>query len=333
MSNDVRSLLQSIGTPDFEYREVAAVERWQAAAQRWPLFSAVNRTLLERILQPPAVKAAQPERKIHRAHCLAIIGLHGGSGRTTLTANLAQALVQNGRSAVAVEVDPQGGLPLHFGVEPDEPMGVFQPSLSPQAAAAWLSRFRSGPAVFPFGKLAGSLQAGLEAAVARDPLWLPRRLQAIVPPDCDFVLLDLPSASHPLWRSAIGIADSVVVALAPEAAAYATLPQMEALLDECVPEPGRRAVRYLVNRFDARRTFHRDLLASLRGMMGPRAFSFAVHEDPVVGEALARRRLVVQEAADSQVVAALGNLADWLEDVAAQEASTRVRPVTTQSAR
>jgi hypothetical protein len=47
MSNDIRRLLDSIGAPQFEYREVAAVERWQAAVQRWPLLTSVNRALLE----------------------------------------------------------------------------------------------------------------------------------------------------------------------------------------------------------------------------------------------------------------------------------------------
>ncbi len=332
MASDVRGLLDAIGTPEFEYREVAAVERWQAAAQRWPLFSTVNRTLLERFLSEPPQRPAQPERKLGKPHCVGLLSVQGGCGRTTLCANLAQALSQSGRRALAIDLDPQNGLPVHFGVELDEQTGVFQPSLTRQAAAEWLSRFRSGPAVLPFGRLTAALQTSLEATLARDGIWLSRRLQSLLPDDVEFVLLDLPAATHPLFRAAIAVADTLIAVIAPEPAAYATLPQMEALLDECVPVEGRRAARYLLNRFDARRAFDRDFFASLKGMMGPRALTFAVHADPAVPEALARRRMVVQEAADSQVVASLGSLADLVEEGAAQAAVTRLRPVA-QSAR
>jgi cellulose synthase operon protein YhjQ len=325
MASDVRNLLQAIGTPDFEYREVAAIERWQAAAQRWPLLSSVNRTLLERFLAEPAASRPQPDCKLPHAHCVALVGIHGGAGKTTLAANLAQALSQNGRSALAVDLDPQGALPLHFGIESDEPTGLLQSALTHQSLAEWLARFRSGPAVLPFGKLTAALQTSLETTLARDPAWLIRRLQALIPEDREFVLLDLPAATHPLFRSAIAAADTVLVVLSAEPSAYATLPQLESLLDECVPAGGRRLARYVLNRFDARRAFDRDLFASLRGMMGARAVPFAIHADPAVSEALARRKLLMQEAADSQVVASLGNLADLVEEAAAAGAGAKLR--------
>lgn len=313
MSDDVRSLLQSIGAPDFEYREVAAIERWQAAAQRWPLLASVNRTLVDRFLSPELERPPQPNRRLQRGRCIAVASLQGGTGRTTIVANLAQALAQNGRSALAVDLDPQGALGLHFGVDPEEETGLFQHQLSRQGAAEWLARFRGGPAVLPFGKLTAAQLSGLESTCARDPSWLPKRIQSLMPDDCEFVLLDLPAATHPLWRAAVGIADKVVALLSPEPSAYATLPQLELLFDECSAAPGRRGVHYLLNRFDARRALDRDLFASLRGMMGPRALPFPIHADPVVAEALARRRLIMQEAADSQVVAGLGSLAEWVE--------------------
>jgi len=59
------------------------------------------------------------------------------------------------------------------------------------------------------------------------------------------------------------------------------------------------------------------VLASLRGVISDRALARAVHADEVVAEALARRRLVVREGPESQVVAELSNLAEWIETSAA----------------
>ena len=165
----------------------------------------------------------------------------------------------------------------------------------------------------PFGRLTAGLQTGLEAACARDPNWLHKRLSAVIPEECEFAVLDLPAASHPLFRAAIASADTVICLLSPEPAAYATLPQLEALLDECAPRPAH----YLMNGLDARRAFDRDAFASLRGTLGARVLPFAVHADPSVPLALARRRLIMQEAADSQVVAELSRLADCVEGWAA----------------
>jgi cellulose synthase operon protein YhjQ len=314
--SDVLKLLHAIGIPDFEYREVGAVERWQSAAARWPVFEAANRALLEQKIAAPSPESAQPQPRVHNAHFIALASLQGGAGRTTLAANLTAALAHDGRSAVALELDPQGSLALHFGTAQEESPGALQPSLTQQAAAAWLSRFRSGPGVFPFGKLTAGLQTSLEQTLARDPKWLPKRLAAVLPEDLEYVVIDLPVATHPLFRAAAGMADTLIAVLTPEPPAYASMPQLEELLAECAPRGGRPAVRYLLNRFDAGEPFHRDFFASLRGMMGERVLPFPVHADRAVQEAAARRHLLVQEAADSQVMAELARLAEFCEEVA-----------------
>ena len=321
MATDVQRLIKSLGgISDFDYREVAALERWQAAAARWPMLSVTNRLLVERLLSGPPPRPPQ-KTPVHAAFTTALISLAGGTGRSTLAANVTAALGQNGRQAMAVDLDPQNGLGLHFGMDPAEVIGLVSPNLSTVGVHTWLARFRGGAAVFPFGRLDSAQLATLESVVAEDTTWVQQRLKSVVPAQTEFLLLDTPAVQGPWVKAALSFADAVIVVLQPNAAAYATLPQVEALLSEHHPH-GNRHARYLLNGFDARRSLDRDIFGSLRGMLGDRAFAFPVQGDTIVPEALARRKLIVQEAADSQVVAALAGLAEWLET----EAAGRMEP-------
>lgn len=54
---------------------------------------------------------------------IAVINQKGGVGKTTTTANLAAAVARSGKSTLAIDLDPQGHLSLHFGCElkPEQP--------------------------------------------------------------------------------------------------------------------------------------------------------------------------------------------------------------------
>ena len=327
MHRDVQELLTALGIPEFEYTEVADAERWQGGGQRWPVLASINRALIERTVSQVPPTSPLSYQRLHAAHCIGVASGHGGAGRSTVAANLTAALAQAGRRAVALDLDPLGTLGLHFGLDPQEPTGVFQTSISQAAVASWMARFRGGASVLPFGKLAAGLQTGLEATLVRDPFWLRKRLQMVVPGDCEFVVLDLPVASHPLFRAAAGLVDTMLAVVTTEPPAYAALPRLEAMLDDCFPAGGSRRVRYLLNKVDARRDFDRALVASLRGTRPDQTLSFGLHWDSSVPIALANRRLLLQEAADSQVAVELSALAEWVGGVAAATAKVPERSI------
>jgi cellulose synthase operon protein YhjQ len=244
---------------------------------------------------------------------VALVSLKGGVGRTTLAAQLASVLTQTGRRALALDLDPQNGLGAHFGVDHGSMPGLCDGVLeTPAIARALPARDRAELPVVPF---AGRLErpTGIEELVAKDPDWLHRRVQAFTPNGCEFVFFDTPAYRSPWLLRALELADLVLGVVTPDPACYATLPATETLLRQV---RGSRAegmeAHYVINRFDASSPLARDLASALRGSFGPRLLSTVIREDVIVREALGRRRTVVGEATDSQVLADLASIIEWL---------------------
>jgi hypothetical protein len=171
MNDDVRTLFEAVDSPGFEYRECAAIERWQAAAHRWPLIAQTNRVLMDRLfgrLLDEGLRVAERRQSVRRCASVALISLHGGSGRTTLAANLVASLGQNGRMAVGVDLDPQNSLGLHFGVDPSEPFGLASPAATVQDVHAVRAAERSADRIARGHRFARS-HLGAEAARGGDP--------------------------------------------------------------------------------------------------------------------------------------------------------------------
>jgi cellulose synthase operon protein YhjQ len=223
---------------------------------------------------------------------VALVSLKGGTGRTTLTALLATLLARRGERVLAVDLDPQGALGLHFGLRP----GAGPDDLADGHADV--------PHV-PFGALGLDPTAGTV-----DPAWLAGRIAALAPDTPDLVLLDVPAGPTPGLGAALALADAALVVLLPDAASYATLPATEAMFASARPP------LYVVNQVDGRRPLCADVLAGMRRFLGDRPL-YAVHADERVREALALGRTLLEEPAGSQVVADLEAIAEGLAGVRA----------------
>lgn len=320
---DVRRLFEAAGVPGFAYSDLAEAERRDAVTGRWPLLGATNRELAAR---PPA-RGPAPERGGPRGAArfvIALVSLCGGSGRTTVAANLAHALAADGQRTLAVDLDPKNLLGLHFGIEAAERVGIARPHASVSETTGFLGRQRGNTAVLPFGNLETEELDATEARLATDPNFLRLRLEAFTPAECAFAVLDVPAGRSNWARQALSVADQVVVVLAPHPAAYATVPGTERFLAERLGEVGASKAVYLVNGFDGRSALERDLLAGLRAILRDRLLPFPVQRDEVVREALLARTAVLHAGPDSQVAADYGELAAWLRARGGGEPAVRV---------
>lgn len=244
---------------------------------------------------------------------VAIASLKGGTGRTTVTANLASVLAHHGRAAAAFDLDPQNALGLHFGMRPSEPVGLSWPGIDASRVHDFAARNPGRVPFLPFGAPRGEALANFERDVARDEDWLARKVKLLAPRDCDVLLLDLPAKVGPLTAQALGLADLVLVVLLADAASYATIPRTERLLEDYPPTHDRsRSVSYLLNQTDARHAVDRDVAASVHYTLPGKPLPFTIPRDEAICEALARQRPLLEEAPGSRALDAFFGLATWL---------------------
>ena len=218
------------------------------------------------------------------AQVIAIVSPKGGVGKTTLCSALACALARHGR-VIAIDLDPQNALQYHLGVSvlPEPGSAGPAPVAVPAEAPDWRATWREGSAgtkVVTHDVVAHQGEAGIARQMALDPQWLTRQLQAMDLQPGDVVMLDLPAGQSAYLDQALQAADQVVAVVTPDAGSFLALEHMRQALH------GRNNCRYIVNKYNAARTFSQDMLEVLKRWMGSR-LAGVIALDHAISEGLA----------------------------------------------
>lgn len=223
---------------------------------------------------------------------ISIISLKGGTGRTTIAANLGRLMAERGRTLV-VDLDPQNALGLSLGMPVSESLGIATPDLDRDHLATYLRTNPTNVPYIPFGRPAASTLTALAAHLKLDPGWLARRIETLIPPACEYVIYDTAAARGPFLNQAIAIAQLVIVVLEACPLSYALLPEIEALLDEA--KGGDKAL-FLLNRVDNRRPLTRDIREEFAAALGDSLIPTLIEDDEHAREATANRTTCIDRA-------------------------------------
>ncbi len=178
---------------------------------------------------------------------LALQGIRGGTGTTSVTAALAWALQQLGESTLVIDWSPTNQLRLHFNTPHSERCGWMRAALDGDAQHVAL-RYPDGPDFIPFGELNGEERARFyadPASFASD--WLQHLTE--LKTQYRWVLLDLPGGEHPWLQPIYAQADRLMQLLVADGNCHTRLHQ---------PFTTRRPL-YLLNLFNANSKVQQDL--------------------------------------------------------------------------
>ncbi len=239
----------------------------------------------------------------------------GGVGKTTMTANIADALRRNGRRVMVMDFDPQNTLRLHFGVPLTDTAG-FMADLPKRPD--WRNLVRqtaSGVMLLPHGAIDIRGALGLSSALERDPELLAAPLRAILADPGLLVIADTsPGPSHALNLLA-PLASMVVAVLMADATSAALVPEIENgrfLGAGTMAALFAGRLRVVLNGVDPNARLSRASAETVARHLGPRLLGAMCREE-VVAEALAAQRLLLDIAPTSRAAEDLREIARGIE--------------------
>jgi len=235
----------------------------------------------------------------------------GGVGKTMLAANIAHGLQRAGRRVVAVDLDPQNALRLHFGLPLAEEAGFA----AGQDWRAELRRTASGVTVLPYGSLDAAARLTLGRAIEADPERLAAPLRDLAADPGLTLVVDTPPGVSRTLFAVLPVADLILVPLLADGGSVATLPEIETgrfLGRGTMGAMFAARLRVVLNQVDQTTRLSATVTAALLRHLGPRLIGL-VARDEAVAEALACEALVADHAPKSRAACDLAELVAALD--------------------
>lgn len=227
---------------------------------------------------------------------IALQGIRGGCGVTSVTAALAWALAQAGEKVLAIDFSPANLLRLHFNMPYDSARGW---ATSVRAGEGWeqgAMRYNAQLDFLPFGQLPAIEQAQVYCD------WQDNLTKIANTGVYDWVLLDTPIDQPALAAQALSIADHTFTLLHADSQSHVRLHQ------QAVPTESH----YLVNQFMPGSQLQQDILLLWQQSL-PRLLPVILHRDEAMAESLAAKRPVGEMAPQSKSCQEIHALASWCQ--------------------
>jgi cellulose biosynthesis protein BcsQ len=239
---------------------------------------------------PPSPSTQQTTQKT----AIAITSIAGGTGKTTLAANLGRILSSQGENVLLVDASGNGLLPFYFGAGDLRPgMRTF---VSPEP---------------------GALPIHVLGAETVTPEWLENEVKPAMR-TVQRTIFDLGPASFNLRPEICSLCAVRLIPLVVDLNSILSIPRIEAgiafteeqqKLD--FPHP-----TYVLNKYDEASEREREGRDLITRQVGDRLLPIAIRRSPYVTEAISQRMTVVDYAFDSKITEDLTQLALWLKQAA-----------------
>ncbi|WP_337022060.1 cellulose biosynthesis protein BcsQ [Pantoea anthophila] len=229
---------------------------------------------------------------------MALQGIRGGVGTSSLCAGLGWALSALGEQVLLIDGSPVSQLGMHFNLPVQAEQGWMQALCH---GGDWLQsaqRYPQGPDLLPYGQLSASASAAVQDSTIAAPLLaaLPA-LRARY----GWIIFDLPAESAP-WHAALyAQLDGLLGVITPDANCHLRLSQQR------FPA----ATRFLINQFNANSRLQQDLHQLWMASLNP-LIPLLIHRDEALSEALMMKQPVGEYRPHALVSEELTTLANWL---------------------
>jgi chromosome partitioning protein len=200
----------------------------------------------------------------------------GGSGKSTTAVNLSAYLALAGKRVLLIDLDPQGSLTTHFGIDKKGLDKTMYDVLSDKASLSdvIISTETQGLDIAPTNNLLGRAEFELFKQEERDSI-LTSRMTGLG--DYDYVVIDTPPNLYNLTLNALMASDTIMIPIDSTFYALEGLAVITELLDVIESELGHALTRrYLLTKYDARTNLSKDVESKLRELFGDAVFKTVI---------------------------------------------------------
>lgn len=215
----------------------------------------------------------------------------GGTGKTTLAANLCHSFATMGLKTAAVDFDPQNALRLQFGIPLAETSGYVA---SATESAMWSKSLLSTQHhvfVLPYGKPTIQQRSAFEMSLIRESSFVIRGLQELLSQPDLIVVADLPTANIYALQSLLPKSDVVLIPLLADTASLSLLPEIESLFADISKQENNPDCYAVLNQADYRRKISKDVESYMTQRLNDAVIGI-VHRDESVVEANAAQKSI-----------------------------------------
>lgn len=232
---------------------------------------------------------------------LALQGIRGGIGTTSVIAALAWALQQLDESVLVIDFSPDNLLRLHFNMSFEQSRGWARAEVDGEGWQQGAMRYTEKLDLLPFGQLTQAENEQLSASLQQHPRqWQENLSRLLANASYRWILLDIPAGDSAFTRQALALADQTLILIHADASCHIRLHQQN-LPASC---------HFLLNQFSASSRLQQDLhqlwLQSLNSLL-----PIFIHRDEAMAEALAAKQPLGEYSAQSLAAEEMMTLANW----------------------
>lgn len=199
----------------------------------------------------------------------------GGSGKSTTAVNLSAYMALAGKRVLLIDLDPQGSLTTHLGIDKKSLEKTMYDVMLGQANLAEVIISTETPRLYiaPTNNLLGKAEFELFQQEERASI-LDSKIAKL---DYDYVIIDTPPNLYNLTLNALMASDTILIPIDSTFYALEGLAVIIELLDMIESELDHSLTRrYLLTKYDSRTNLSKEVEGKLRELFGDAVFKTVI---------------------------------------------------------